>query len=312
MNSPENSQKPTQPTADETAGHHDPVILNAVKNALAEDIGDGDVTADLVPADEQAHARVIAREPATLCGQAWFNCCFSEVDSHIQIDWAVEDGDLVYPDQVLCRLTGPARALLTAERCALNFLQTLSGTATSTRLYVNKIKGTRARILDTRKTIPGLRRAQKYAVFCGGGVNHRHGLYDGILIKENHIHAAGNIAAAVAKGRERHAGIPLGVEVENIGEVEQALQASADYILLDNFETHLLARAVNMAERHKRFSTDKIELEASGNITLDNIREIADTGVDRISIGGLTKHVRAIDLSMRFFDADAPDEGLVS
>lgn len=272
--------------------------------ALEEDVGDGDLTADLIAADKNARATVVAKESATLCGQAWFETVFRQLDADIRIRWQARDGDQVAPGQTVCELSGPARALLTGERTALNFLQTLSGTATATRRYVDKIKGTNARILDTRKTLPGLRAAQKYAVCCGGGHNHRQGLFDAILIKENHIAAAGSITAAVDRARELHGDTPVQVEVEDLNQVQEALNALADMLLLDNFPTHLQAKAVNMATPYKRMyktmRRGELLLEASGDINLDNVRAVADTGVDRISIGGLTKHVTAVDLSMRF------------
>lgn len=282
---------------------HPSSISNVVAQALAEDVGPGDLTADLVDAGKSAHASVVAKESATICGQAWFNEVFRQLDTGVEITWHVKEGDYVAPEKNLCDLSGPARALLTGERTAINFLQTLSGTATTTRRFVDRIKGTRAHILDTRKTLPGLRDAQKYAVHCGGGQNHRRGLYDGILIKENHIAAAGSITGAIERARELHPGVPLQVEVEDLNQVREALQALPDLLLLDNFPTHLLSKAVNMAAPYKRtyvtMKRNELLLEASGDINLDNVRTIADTGVDRISIGGLTKHVTAIDLSMR-------------
>lgn len=275
-------------------------IDEVVARALAEDVGDGDRTAALVAPDRTGQADVICRETAVIAGAPWFDAVFRQIDPAVGVDWLVADGDTVRPDQRLCRLAGPARALLTGERTALNFLQTLSGTATSCQRFADRIKGTTARILDTRKTLPGLRSAQKYAVRCGGCHNHRKGLYDGILIKENHIMAAGSIGAAVETARHLYPGMAIEVEVENLTEVEAALAARADILLLDNFESHLLARAVNMATRHRRMNLGDIKLEASGDISLSNVRTVADTGVDYISIGSLTKHVTAVDLSMRF------------
>jgi len=272
-------------------------LAATVSRALAEDVGSGDLTASLVPAAKVARATVITREPAVLCGTAWVDEVCRQVDSSIRITWHARDGDSVKPNQVLCQLDGPARSLLTAERPALNFLQTLSGTATTTRLYVDAVAGTGCRILDTRKTIPGLRLAQKYAVLCGGGTNHRIGLFDGILIKENHIAAAGSIAAAVSAARAVNSKVLLEVEVESIDELRQAIATNPDRILIDNFTPAQMRDAVAITRAH---TARKIDLEASGNVTLETIRPVAETGVDFISIGSLTKHVRAVDLSMRF------------
>lgn len=278
----------------------DPEIIAChVRQALAEDIGEGDLTASLIPADRTTQAQIIARESAVFCGKAWADETFRQLDSSIELDWQTEDGLDIRPEQVLCQLSGPAAPLLSGERTALNFLQTLSATATATRAFVDKLRGTNTAVVDTRKTIPGIRAAQKYAVTAGGGVNHRHGLYDAILIKENHILAAGGIAAAMAEARRLHPDTTLQIEAENLQEVELALAGSPDLILLDNFATHLLSRAVNMTREYRRRGV-KVLLEASGNIDLNNVREIADTGVDRVSIGGLTKHVSAVDLSLRF------------
>ncbi len=277
-------------------------IESVVKTALAEDVGDGDLTAGLIDPRKTATASAIAKQSATLCGAPWFDEVFRQLDAAVAVTWQVHDGDRVAPGQALCELSGPARTLLTGERTAINFLQTLSGTATATRQFVDKIKGTGSAILDTRKTLPGLRAAQKYAVRFGGGVNHRQGLYDAILIKENHITLAGSITAAVERARELYGDTPVQVEVENLKQVEEALRALPEMLLLDNFAAHLLAKAVNMAAHYKRsYRTMKREpllLEASGDVSLNNVRAIADTGVDRISIGGLTKHVAAVDLSM--------------
>jgi nicotinate-nucleotide pyrophosphorylase (carboxylating) len=267
-------------------------VAEDVRRALAEDVGSGDVTADLLPAEAQARARVITREATVLCGQAWFDECFHQVDRRVAIDWAHAEGAPVAAGAVLCRLTGPARALVTAERAALNFLQTLSATATTAATYVEAVRGTRARILDTRKTLPGLRLAQKYAVRVGGASNHRLGLYDMVLIKENHIAAAGSIGAAVERARALHPGVPVEVETENFVELRQALAAGADRIMLDEFELDELAQAVAEVD-------GRAALEVSGGVGLDRVRAIAQTGVDFISIGALTKHVRAVDLSMR-------------
>ena len=271
-------------------------LARTVARALAEDIGIGDLTATLIPESTPGRAYVIAREQATLCGRAWFDEAFRQL-GNVHIEWSVDDGADVTSDQVLCRLRGTARLLLTGERTALNFLQTLSGTATTTRRYVDVVAGTGCRILDTRKTLPGLRLAQKYAVRCGGGVNHRIGLFDAILVKENHIIAAGSIAAAVAHARRIAGPRMVEVEVENLDELMQALATDIDRILLDNFAQADLKDAVALRKRH---AGKPITLEASGNVTLETIRDIAQTGVDFISVGGLTKHVHAVDLSMRF------------
>ncbi|HRZ53275.1 MAG TPA: carboxylating nicotinate-nucleotide diphosphorylase [Candidatus Contendobacter sp.] len=261
--------------------------------ALAEDVGDGDLTTALIPEDAQAEAAVISREHAVLCGAAWFDAVFRQLDPRIHIEWRAADGDRVEPDQLLCTLHGPARALLTGERTALNFLQALSGTATLARRYADLVAGTGATILDTRKTLPGLRLAQKYAVRCGGCQNHRIGLFDAVLIKENHIMAAGSITNAIATARRLHPNVTVEVEVENLTELEEALAARPDIVMLDNFELAILAEAV-------RITAKRVKLEASGNVNFDTVRAIAETGVDYISIGGLTKDVRAVDLSMRF------------
>jgi len=279
----------------------DSIIRHAREDAvraLVEDVGTGDLTAALIPASATLRARVIAREPAVLAGRPWFDAVFAAVDAGTRIEWRVGDGERVDAGQVLCRIEGPARALLTAERSALNFLQLLSGVATRTRQFVDAAAGHRARILDTRKTLPGMRFAQKYAVLAGGGANHRMGLYDMVLIKENHIAAAGSLRAAVLAARERFPGVPAQVEVETESQLAEALEAGARLILLDNFSIERMAAAV-------RFTAGRAELEASGGITLDTVAAIAATGVDRISVGTLTKDVRALDLSMRFEDAPA-------
>jgi nicotinate-nucleotide pyrophosphorylase (carboxylating) len=263
------------------------------RRALDEDVGSGDPTAALIDAGTRLRARVIAREAAVLCGRPWFDAVFRQVDPSATIDWAVAEGERVQPDQVLCRIAGPARALLTAERCALNFLQLLSGVATRTRQYVDAIAGARASILDTRKTLPGLRFAQKYAVVTGGGANHRMGLYDMVLIKENHIAAAGGITPAIRAAARVAPGVPLQVEVETEAQLAEALDAGARLILLDNFSVERMHAAV-------AFTAGRAQLEASGGITFDTVAAIARTGVDRISIGTLTKDVHALDLSMRF------------
>ncbi|MBL8198377.1 MAG: carboxylating nicotinate-nucleotide diphosphorylase [Chromatiales bacterium] len=271
-------------------------IAAAVLAALAEDIGSGDLTAALVPETQQALATVITREAAVLCGRDWVDAVFAALDPTVAIDWHCRDGDDLDPGQELCRLRGPARAILTGERTALNFLQTLSAVASATRRYVAAVAGTRATILDTRKTIPGLRLAQKYAVRVGGGSNHRIGLYDGILIKENHIVAAGGITPAVRRARDQGATVLLEVEVETLAQAEEALRAGADRLLLDNFGTALMRDAVALRNR----LAPGTGLEASGGIDLPSIRSVAETGIDFISVGDLTKNVRAIDLSMRF------------
>ena len=260
-------------------------------------MGTGDLTAALVPADRDGRATVITREPAVVCGRPWFDEVFRQIDPRVDIEWQAREGDFVDAGALLCRLAGPARALLTGERAALNFLQTLSGTATTVRRWVEVVAGTRCHVLDTRKTLPGLRTAQKYAVRCGGGTNHRIGLYDGILIKENHILAAGSIAAAVAAARRSGAAVPVEVEVETIDELRQALDARADMALLDEFSLDGLREAVALNLGHRN---GPMKLEASGSVTLEALRSIAETGVDFVSIGALTKHLRAIDLSMRF------------
>jgi nicotinate-nucleotide pyrophosphorylase (carboxylating) len=277
-------------------------VSDIVQVALAEDVGAGDLTAQLIPPSTQARAIIITREAAVICGQPWVDETFRQLDTSVRVEWAVGEGEQVPADTTLCTITGPARALLTGERTALNFLQALSGTATITRRYADALAGTKCRVLDTRKTIPGLRLAQKYAVRCGGGTNHRIGLFDAILIKENHIAAAGSIAAAVAAARRVDAGVMVEVEVENLEQLEQALAAGADRILLDNFSLDDLRKAVEHTRRSQRPQT---ELEASGNVTLETLRAVAECGVDFISVGGLTKHLRAIDLSMRFETAPA-------
>lgn len=268
-------------------------VLSDVARALEEDVGSGDLTAQLIPASQIARARVITREPAVIAGRPWFDACFRALDPECTINWGVSEGDAVAADDVLVEIYGHARALLTAERPALNFIQTLSAVATATRPYVDAVRGTHAAILDTRKTLPGLRIAEKYAVRVGGGQNQRVGLYDGILIKENHIAAAGGIAQ-VLEAAFNLAGdaVSVQIEVESIAELEQALAAGAPLILLDNFSLADLRHAVQVTH-------GRALLEASGNITRDTVRAVAETGVDRISIGSLTKHIRAVDLSMR-------------
>jgi len=268
-------------------------IQQTVARALAEDIGTGDVTAGLIPADKQAVATVISREAATLCGVAWFNEVFRQLDPAVQIAWQHQDGDKMEANALLCTLRGSARSILSGERAALNFLQTLSATATATRRYVDLVAHTHCRILDTRKTLPGLRTAQKYAVLCGGGSNHRIGLYDRVLIKENHIMAAGSITAAIQQARQLHPGLLVEVETENLQELAEATAAQADIIMLDEYTPDAMREAV-------RVTAGKIPLEASGGVSPETIAAIAETGVDFVSVGSITKHVRAVDLSMRF------------
>ena len=272
-------------------------IAKNVADALAEDIGKGDLTAALVADDALSGATIIARESLVLCGEHWVNEVFAQLDDRVLLDWYIGDGGNAEADDVICKLVGPARALLTGERTALNFLQTLSGTATTTARYAARVAGTAARVLDTRKTIPGLRQAQKYAVTCGGGHNHRAGLFDAILIKENHIKSAGSITKALATARKQSPDVLIEVEVESHDELLEALDAGAQRILLDNFSVVELANAVSTNDG---YGYVKAELEASGNVTLESIREIAETGVDFISVGALTKHVQAADLSMLF------------
>jgi len=271
----------------------DEAMLHAVRAALDEDIGSGDITASLIPEDQTASATVICRQQAVLCGQPWFDAVFAELDSRISVCWQAQDGDSIKNKQTLCSVTGPARSILSGERTALNFLQTLSATATLARRYADTVADLPVRILDTRKTIPGMRQAQKYAIRTGGCDNHRSGLYDGILIKENHIAATGSISNAVSVARNSHANVMIEVEVENEDQLQQALAAGADRLLLDNFDTGALTAAVQRV-------AGRTELEASGNISLENLRDTARTGVDFISIGALTKNIQAIDLSMLF------------
>lgn len=277
-----------------------PVDLHlTVDRALAEDIGSGDVTAQLVPETERARAFVISREAAVICGRPWVDAVFNRLSPDIHIEWLVREGELVPPDQRLFNLAGPARALLTGERTALNFLQTLSGTASAVKQYVDAVAGTGTRIVDTRKTLPCLRTAQKYAVVCGGGVNHRIGLYDGILIKENHIAAAGGIQQAIMRARALNAGVPLMTEAETLDEARIALEADVDLLLVDDFPLPDLREAVMLTRAHRQRGGRTV-IEYSGGTTLNNVRGIAETGVDRVSVGSITKHVRAVDLSMRF------------
>ncbi|CAJ1789648.1 Nicotinate-nucleotide pyrophosphorylase [carboxylating] [Aeromonas jandaei] len=278
-------------------------VSRAVRAALLEDLGDAltaldqpdasaDITAQLIPADRMASARVITREAGVFCGQPWVDEVFVQLGGEVKVEWKVQDGEIISPNQELFRLHGPARLLLTGERNALNFVQTLSGVATLTARYVDELEETDCRLLDTRKTIPGLRTAQKYAVTCGGGKNHRIGLYDAYLIKENHILACGGIAEAINEARHLNPGKPVEVEVESLAELEQALAANADIVMLDNFDVAMMREAVAINQ-------GRAKLEVSGNVTLDTLAEFAATGVDFISVGALTKHVRALDLSMR-------------
>lgn len=270
-------------------------IHDNVRAALAEDIGSGDLTADLIDADAVNGATVVARESCVLAGQHWFDEVFRQLDDTVIVDWYVADGEHAEPHDIICKLVGPTRALVSGERSALNFLQTLSATATRTRHYVDAVAGTTARILDTRKTLPGLRLAQKHAVRCGGGHNHRLGLYDAILIKENHVSSAGSVASALERARAAHPDVSVEVEVETIDELNEALDAGADRILLDNFSIIDIERAVTI---NQGYGIVAAELEVSGNVTLDNVRAYAETGVNCISVGALTKHVQAVDLSM--------------
>ncbi len=261
--------------------------------ALAEDIGDGDITALLTPADRRSQGMVVCREDAVLAGTDWFNACFHRLDPAAVIHWTANDGERIGAGQTLCQIEANTRALLTAERAALNFVQLLSATATTTRAYVDAVSGTRARILDTRKTVPGLRLAQKYAVTCGGGTNHRLGLYDGLLIKENHIIAAGGVVPALERARAiAHGDVFIQIEVETLTQLGEALDAGARLILLDNMSLAQMREAVTL-------TAGRAQLEASGGVSLETVRSIAQTGVDRISIGSLTKDIRAIDLSLR-------------
>jgi nicotinate-nucleotide pyrophosphorylase (carboxylating) len=271
------------------------VIARQVTAALAEDLGAGDVTAALVPASQQVRAQIVAREPAILCGTDWADATFQQLDPSIRLEWQVRDGDRLSADLPVLKLSGPARPILTGERTALNFLQTLSGTATAAARYVEAVAGTGCRILDTRKTLPGLRLAQKYAARCGGAQNHRMGLHDMVLIKENHIIAAGSIGSAIATARRTSPGIPVEVEVETLAEFDQACDAGADIIMLDELSLDDMREAV----KRNRSRAARARLEASGGVSLATVREIALTGVDFISIGSITKHVQAVDLSMR-------------
>ncbi|CFB68244.1 carboxylating nicotinate-nucleotide diphosphorylase [Yersinia enterocolitica] len=279
-------------------------IPSTVAQALSEDLGgevnaDRDLTAQLLPAGKQAEATIITREAGVFCGERWLNEVFIQLGAQVSVKWEVKDGDELVADQVLCHLTGPARILLTGERTALNFLQTLSGVATEVSRYVTALSGLHTQLLDTRKTVPGLRTALKYAVLCGGGNNHRLGLSDAFLIKENHIIAAGSIKEAVAKAFWIHADVPVEVEVESLDELQQALEAGADIIMLDNFTIPMMREAVNMRDELAK-TQSSAQLEVSGNVTLETLRSYAETGIDFISVGALTKHITALDLSMRF------------
>ncbi|WP_299789941.1 carboxylating nicotinate-nucleotide diphosphorylase [uncultured Shewanella sp.] len=292
-------------------------IRLSVKSALEEDLGYhdnaagsgqdkacADITAQLIPADRYAQATLITREEGVFCGKAWAEQVFNQLGGEVALHWHVDDGDLVVANQLLCELSGPARAILTGERTAMNFIQTLSGVATHTKHYIDKIAGTNTKLLDTRKTIPGLRTAQKYAVTCGGGKNHRIGLFDAFLIKENHIMACGSIPKAISAARELAPGKPVEVEVENIKELQQALEARSDIVMLDNFDVTMMLEAVELNNRFyaqlgDTHAGNKTKLEVSGDVTLQTIASYAKTGVDYISVGALTKHVRALDLSLR-------------
>ncbi len=269
------------------------IIEENVFHALKEDIGEGDITAELIPQENISLATVISREACVFCGLHWFEETYRQIDNDILIDWFVNDGESIEAGQIICTISGSSQNIVSGERCALNFLQTLSATATLSALYAKKVAGTKTKVLDTRKTIPGLRMAQKYAVSCGGCENHRLGLFDAFLIKENHIIACDGITNAVKEARFYNPDLKVEVEVENLNELQQAIDAGADRVLLDNFDTNTLEQAVQICK-------GKIINEASGNINLDNITEVAKTGVDYISIGALTKDIKAIDLSMRF------------
>ncbi|WP_159739304.1 carboxylating nicotinate-nucleotide diphosphorylase [Vibrio atypicus] len=273
-------------------------ISRAVAETIKEDLGGtldpaADITASLIPADAQNEATIITREHGVFCGQAWADEVFKQLGGEVTIEWHVQDGDKVEPNQVLCSLSGPSRALLTGERNAMNFIQTLSGCATITAQYAAELEGTDCRLLDTRKTIPGLRSALKYAVACGGGFNHRIGVFDAYLIKENHIIANGGIAQTIKTAKELNPGKPVEVETESLAELQEAIDAGADIIMLDNFTTDMMREAVKL-------NAGRAALENSGNVTLETLREYAETGVDYISVGALTKHLKALDLSMRF------------
>ncbi len=270
-------------------------IVDNVRFALAEDIGSGDVTVDLIPTNTQLTARLVCRDAAILCGSAWFNEVFKQLDPEVVIDWKVQEGKQMQPNEIVCDISGSARSLLTGERTAINFLQTLSGTATITAAYVKQLEPFKTQILDTRKTIPGLRLAQKYAVTCGGGANHRLGLYDRVMVKENHIDVSGGISQAVASSRKLHPAITVEVEVETLDELNQALEASADIILLDNFSIEMVNRAVTL-------NNSRALLEVSGGVEQEALAAIGETGVDFVSVGSLTKHLQSTDFSLRYVD----------
>jgi len=272
-------------------------VATVVSRAIAEDLRDGDLTAELIGRYTPAVARVIARESATLCGRAWFDETFRQLDPRVAVEWQAHDGAAIAAEEVVCELRGPARSIVTGERTALNFLQTLSGTATATRALADIVAGSRTRILDTRKTVPGLRLAQKYAVRCGGGENHRIGLFDAVLIKENHVAAVGSVTAAVAAARRLSPNVLIEVEVEDLAQLREALMTDADRIMLDDFSPADMRTAVTMRDAH---TGKRQELEASGSVNADTLRAVAATGVDFVSIGAITKHLRAIDFSMRF------------
>ena len=296
MTSHPTDQTPTLP-AELGRALPDPALIESqVRAALAEDIGAGDLTAALLPVEQQARAELVTKETATLCGCVWFETVFRLLDPRVSVRWEARDGETIQAGQRLCQIGGPSRALLTGERTAMNFLQTLSGTATRARRFAEVVAGLPTRVLDTRKTLPGLRLAQKYAVVCGGCHNHRIGLFDAILIKENHILAAGSIAGALTAARGQSPGVPIEIEVESIAELEEALAAGATLVLLDNFPLEEMRRAVAL-------NAGRAQLEASGGVSLAGLRAIAETGVDRISVGSLTKDVTAVDLSMRFLPA---------
>jgi nicotinate-nucleotide pyrophosphorylase (carboxylating) len=281
------SKDPASPLPDDVSA--------AVRQALEEDVGSGDVTASLVAADARVRASVVCREPAVLCGTAWFEETFRQLHGDIAVRWQARDGEAVASGDIVCTVTGPAAPVLTGERTALNFLQLLSGTATMARRYADAVTGSTTRVLDTRKTLPGLRRAQKYAVRCGGCANHRIGLFDAVLIKDNHIASAGSIAKVVAAARRGSPDLTVEVEVADLAELDEALEAGADVVMLDNFDRGDIAEAVRRARGHAK-------LEISGNVTIEDLAELAATGVDYVSVGALTKNVRAIDFSMRFDD----------
>lgn len=275
-------------------------LATNIETALEEDIGDGDLTASLIPDERRAIANVIIKEDAVVCGRPWFDACVDAVDSDIKIEWFCEEGQSLQNGDLVCRLSGQANSILTAERSALNFLQTLSATATVTQHYVNAMGDSQTKLLDTRKTLPGLRLAQKYAVKCGGGTNHRIGLYDAILIKENHIMAAGSIEKAVSQAKLLHPNKTVEVETESLDELQQAMDAQADIVMLDNFTVDQMQKAVEMVQKAIKLGQTAPKLEVSGNVEIDHLAELAKTGVDFISTGAITKHVRAIDYSMRF------------